>query len=98
MLHFTDEEHIELADALGIAPVDLGQGGMFEQTPRFIRAAQELREAAKRWALREDQASELRAAVSAAREATVMPGGSTEARLERIEEKLAELLRRTEPA
>jgi hypothetical protein len=72
VLRFDDDEHMQLADALGIAPVDLGQGDIFEQVPRFIAAAQSMRD--------------------------TMRTVELEDRLTRIEEKLAELLRRTEPA
>lgn len=120
MLHFTDEEHIELADALGIAPVEKDGVAFATQAPRFIRAAWALREAKQRqkWQERRQQGAhavasleevealhetrlariEAKLTKTVALAATVMPGGSVEARLTRIEEKLAELLRRTEPA
>ena len=91
MLYFDDEEHIDLADALGIAPVDKDEA-FATQVRRFTRAVRELRAAETR------RSMDKLATVLAAYEATVMPGGSVEARLTRIEEKLAEILRRTEPA
>jgi len=91
MLTFDDEEHIELADALGIAPVE--KDGVATQAQRFIRAAWVLRDAKQhqKWKERRQQGAH---AVASLEEAEALH----ETRLARIEEKLTELLRRTEPA